>query len=1085
VNSTTVTDATHATVNIIITVGATLGALDVTLTTNAEIATLAAGFTVTSPAATKLAFSPQPPNGTAGQALSPPVVVQIQDAGGNVFAGSSAAVTISSTPAGVSGTLTVNAASGVATFSNLIFNTVGNYTLTAASAGVSSATSAQIAIAPGPANKLVLTSQPSSGTISQPLTAPVVQVQDAQGNLVTTSTAAVVVSSTPAGVTGTLTVNASGGIATFTNLVFPSTGNYTLTAASSGLASATTNSITIVGTLTVTTTSLNAATRLSAFSQQLTAVGGLPPYTWSMPAGSLAAGLTLTTGGLISGTPTTTGSFAFTARVKDANNATADQSLILAVADKLGISSCPASNGVVGQAYSSAAVATGGTTPYVWSLIAGAFPPGLALNTQNGAVTGTPTSSGTFTTTLQVADKSTATTTQSCGFTIAPALAITTLTVSDASVSSAYTQTLLATGGKGPYTWALILGTTLPQGLTLSANGVMSGTPTQTGTFNFTIAVTDSTNVTVSQTYTMTVAAGLIVGGCPASLAEVGFVYNSALVAQGGTAPYTWAVTTGTLPTGLLLNAAAGTITGTPTVVGIVQLTFTTNDKSSRTATKQCSIDVRAALSISTVTLSQGNTGASYSDSVAVAGGVPPLVFSTTSGSPPPGISLDSGTGQLSGQPTTAGLFPFTVVVTDNVGAQVKRSLTITVVAGFSILNCPTPVATVNQAYSGSLAAQGGTTPYVWRVDSGTLPQGLAVDSPNAVISGTPTTPGTFPFVLRVDDSAGNNTTRSCSIQVNPAPFTITSPASLTNALVGVTYTQTLTATGGVAPYSWLVASGNLPASFTLDATGLLSGTTTVAGTFNFTVQATDQSGTTARQNITLVVLAGNAPTVTITGLSDIVDPATQPTFSVQLTGPAYPAPIDGTVTLTVVPDSAVGVVDPAVQFATGGQTLKFSVAANSTTPVFTAPVVALQTGTVAGTIQLSVKLASNGSDVTPPNTAVRSIRIDRLAPRIVSMSVVRTTGGLEVHIVGYSTTRQVTQGSFQFSVSGGSPLSADVSMSTAGTAWFSSPQSQPFGGQFALVQPFTLQGSVGTLTSVSATLSNAQGTSPAVTTNF
>jgi hypothetical protein len=78
-----------------------------------------------------------------------------------------------------------------------------------------------------------------------------------------------------------------------------------------------------------------------------------------------------------------------------------------------------------------------------------------------------------------------------------------------------------------------------------------------------------------------------------------------------------------------------------------------------------------------------------------------------------------------------------------------------------------------------------------------------------------------------------------------------------------------------------------------------------------------------------------------------------------------------------------------------------------------------------------------------------------------------------------------VTQGSFQFSVSGGAPLSAVVPMSDGGTAWFSSQQSLTFGGQFSLVQPFTLQGSVGTLTSVSVTLSNAQGTSSAVSANF
>ncbi len=1085
VNSTTVTDATHATVSITVGLGATVGARGVTLTTGAEVATLTGGFSVTPQVASKVVFVPQPPaNGTAGQALTPAVVVQVQDANGNVVTGSAAPVTISSTPTGVAGTLTVNAINGVATFSNLVFNTTGNYTLTAASLGLTSATSNSFTISAGSGNKLAITVQPpANGTAGQALTpAMVVQIQDSIGNVVTGSTAAVSITSTPAGVTGTLSVNAAGGVATFGNLVFAAAGNYTLTAASPGLASATSASITIAPPLAITTTSLNAATRLAPFSQQLIATGGLLPYTWSIVAGVQAPGITLSTSGLLSGSPSSAGNFGFTARVRDNAGATADRGLTLVVASALTFSACPASNGIVGQSYSSAATAAGGTQPYTWVFLAGSLPPGLTLVSATGAVTGIPASSGVFSVTLQATDRSGATVSQACGLTIAPALAITTATLSDASVSSAYTQTLLASGGRGPYTWALTAGT-LPPGLTLASTGVLSGTPTQTGFFTFTIAVTDSTQASVHQGYTMNVVAGLIVGACPAGLGEVGIAYNSAVVAQGGTSPYTWSVT-GALPPGLQFNAASGVISGTPTQVSVSQLILTATDRANRTASKQCAIEVRAALAITTATLSQGNTGASYSDSVAVSGGVSPYVFSTTAGSLPPGISLDAGSGKLSGRPISAGSFTFTAAVTDNLGAQATKSLSITVAAGLTIPSCPTPVANVGQAYSGALVAQGGASPYVWSIGSGPLPPGLALDSPNAVIAGVPTTPGTSPYVLRVDDNAGNNVTRACSIQVNPAALVITSAASLPNALIGVAYSQTLAATGGVAPYSWTVASGDLPPSFSLDPGGMLSGTASTAGTFNFTVQATDQSGTVARQITTLVVLAGTAPGVTISGLPDIVDPATQPTFSIQLAG-SYPADINGTVTMTVVPDPAVGVVDPAVQFANGGQTLPFTVKANSTTPDFGGKVAALQTGTVSGTIQLSVKLSSNGSDVTPPNTAVRGIRIDRLAPRIVTMSAVRTASGIEVRIVGFSTTREVTQGSFQFSVSGGAPLSAAVPMSDAGKSWFSSQQSLTFGGQFSLVQPFTLQGSVGTLTSVSVTLSNAQGTSSAVSANF
>src|SRR5207247_6072918 len=107
--------------------------------------------------AAKLGFQVQPANGTAGQSLTPAVVVQIQDTNGNLVTASTAAVTISSTPSGLSGTLTVNAVNGVATFSTLSFNTPASYTLTAAASGLTSVTSNPFTISAGSGNKLVIT----------------------------------------------------------------------------------------------------------------------------------------------------------------------------------------------------------------------------------------------------------------------------------------------------------------------------------------------------------------------------------------------------------------------------------------------------------------------------------------------------------------------------------------------------------------------------------------------------------------------------------------------------------------------------------------------------------------------------------------------------------------------------------------------------------------------------------------------------------------------------------------------------------------------------------------------------------------
>ena len=626
------------------------------------------------------------------------------------------------------------------------------------------------------------------------------RVQDANGNLVTGSTAAVSIGSTPSGVTGTLTVNASGGIATFNNLVFTTGGAYTLNATSTGLSNAVSTSVAVASTLRIVTDSLISATQSALYSQQLTATGGTPPYVWSMSSGALATGLNLAASGLITGNPAVAGNFGFTAHVRDNVGLTADKGYTLVVANSLSITSCPTPNGIVGQTYSSTAVATGGQLPYLWSLQTGALPPGLALNPLNGGLSGVPTSSGTFAATFVATDRSGATASQGCGFTIAPPLTVNTLSISDASQSSPYAQTLFASGGKGPYVWTLTAGS-LPPGLTLSSNGTISGTPTQLGPSTFIATVTDSTGAAVQQSYSMNVRAGLIVGACPVNISEVGFSYNSALVAQGGAAPYNWTITSGTLPPGLLLNASAGTISGTPSQVGQAQITITATDRSSRSATpRQCSIDVRPALAIATTALSQGATGASYSDAVSVSGGVSPYVFSTTGGSLPPGVALDAATGKITGRPNSAGSFSFTLQVIDNLGAQSSKNLSITIGQGLAIPNCPPPVGNVGQPYSGALVAQGGTSPYRWTIGSGNLPTGLALDSPTSIISGTPSVPGASTFVLQVNDAGSSSVTRACQIQINAAPLTITSNSSMPTALLGVAYTQTLAAAGGRAP---------------------------------------------------------------------------------------------------------------------------------------------------------------------------------------------------------------------------------------------------------------------------------------------
>jgi len=224
-------------------------------------------------APTKLVITQQPTTGTAGAPIGN-VVVQVQDASGLLVTGSTAAVTLASTPAGASGTLTVNASGGVATFSNVVFNTANNYTLTSSSAGLTSATSNNIVIGAAAAAMLAITSQPTSAKVGTVIGNVVVQVQDGFGNLISGSTAAITIASNPAGVSGTLTMNAAGGLATFNNLMFSATGAYTLTASSSGLTSATSAQIDIQNQSSI---SLGAVPNPSVFGAPVTVAATVTP----------------------------------------------------------------------------------------------------------------------------------------------------------------------------------------------------------------------------------------------------------------------------------------------------------------------------------------------------------------------------------------------------------------------------------------------------------------------------------------------------------------------------------------------------------------------------------------------------------------------------------------------------------------------------------------------------------------------------------------------------------------------------------------------------------------------------------------
>jgi len=262
---------------------------------------------------------------------------------------------------------------------------------------------------------------------------------------------------------------------------------------------------------------------------------------------------------------------------------------------------------------------------------------------------------------------------------------VTTSSLPVATVGVAYQTTAAVSGGKAPYSWTA---TGLPAGLSISAKGVITGTPTAEGTSSVVLKVADadgeSASATVSLKVRATAGAAIVIGSKTLETAVVGTAFSTTFTATGGVAPYKWSATG--LPNGITM-ATGGTLSGTPTAAGASAVTVKVTDSDGETATVQLNWTVNPALAITTKTLNLGVVGTSYASPLAAQGGVAPYKWSATG--VPAGLTL-SQAGNLSGKPTTAGSTTITVTVTDARNVKVTSALKIDISAANNcqVLKC-------------------------------------------------------------------------------------------------------------------------------------------------------------------------------------------------------------------------------------------------------------------------------------------------------------------------------------------------------------------------------------------------------------
>ncbi|MCC6195593.1 MAG: autotransporter domain-containing protein [Burkholderiales bacterium] len=327
------------------------------------------------------------------------------------------------------------------------------------------------------------------------------------------------------------------------------------------------------------------------YSQSFSASGGTPPYSFSRTSGALPPGLQLA-GNVLSGTPTRPGDYPFRIAVTDSSGNSGFLDYTLRIADSpilLSPSTLPA--GTANAPYSATVTATGGTGGYVFTL-AGTLPPGVTFSAQ-GVFSGTPVAASSSTVTVTATDNAGNRGSREYVLAISAAPVSITLaptTLPSGTVGTAYPATqVTASGGTAPYVFS-VQGS-LPPGLSLSASGLVSGTPTTANpSASFTIVATDSTSATGSRAYTIVIGAAPIVVS-PASLppATVGVPYAQSFSATGGSGTFAFSAS-GTLPPGLALSG--NVLSGTPTVQGTSSFTIIATDATGATGNRAYALTV-------------------------------------------------------------------------------------------------------------------------------------------------------------------------------------------------------------------------------------------------------------------------------------------------------------------------------------------------------------------------------------------------------------------------------------------------------------------------------------------------------------
>ena len=345
----------------------------------------------------------------------------------------------------------------------------------------------------------------------------------------------------------------------------------------------------------------------------------------------------------------------------------------------------------------------------------------------------------------------------------------------DAEQNTPYEYEFEAEEGCKPYRFSYLNGT-VPPGLRITADGKLTGTPTEAGKFQFWVGLDDNGGpnnpaclVPAPQSqghYFITVLPDLAVTTTSLPVASPRAPYSAQLQFSNPEFgwPVIWDITRGTLPAGLTLSPS-GAISGTPAGPDVKTFVVRAREPFRRFGERELTLRAGAALQGSS-SLGSGEVGLRYQGSISASGGVAPLTYSVASGSLPGGLALNATTGAVRGTPQKAGAFGLTFAITDSAGQRITVPANVRIASKLAITTTRVPTASVGAAYRGRLTSSGGLAPKRWRLTRGALPRGIRLDVGTGALSGTPREAGVFRFTVEARDRLGARSTRAFRLTV-------------------------------------------------------------------------------------------------------------------------------------------------------------------------------------------------------------------------------------------------------------------------------------------------------------------------------